>query len=242
MAGKLAHAIIKNVEYIDVKKGSVLLKVYKEEIEGFSWRQFQELIGKEFGSGKYSYIYKKKNNTTIYKGQINGVSMNKKSAEIIKPDNSGLTFVKESVDKLNERLDAFKGNDLGVDVILQVTRQNYDMQIVFLNREIDKQATLIIKLESKIDELEIELSEADDGGETKILQYFKMAQEFIALKTGGGSLSPVTNLEESSQSDIPPEILSLLGMVDWLQVEPQVTTTIIETLSYYIQKLPMKGK
>lgn len=240
-SGKLAHPIIEEVEYIDVKKGGVLLKSYGRELENKTWRQFQLLIGKEIGTDRYHYQYKKKNDTLIHKGQINGVNLKKEPDKITKADEGGLVFVKESIKEINNRLDGLKGSDLGTDIILQVTRENYQMQITFLNREIDKKETIIIKLESKVEDLESELSSIDESsGQVSIMEVFKVIQEFKQIRSGKLTAEPV-NLSSSNQSDIPPEILELLGAVDWGRVEPELKKMIVDMLSQYIKKLPMKG-
>lgn len=239
--GKLKHPVCKDVEYIDLKRNGVLLKTYGKEVEGKTWRQFQLMIGKEFGSGRYHYMYKANNADSVSKGQVNGVNVSKKeSVEIVKSSDVDLIFVKESIQKINERLDTFKGDGLGIDVVLQVTRQNYEMQITFLTREVDKRDAVIIRCENKIDDLENELSNIDDPNSGGTIEAFKMVYELVSGRLKG--VQSVSNLQDSDQSDIPSEILKLLGMVDWNSVQPEIKTMIIDTLGKYIQKLPMKGK
>lgn len=239
--GKLKHPIIKDVDYIDIKRGGTLLKTYGKELNGKTWRKLQELIGKEFGSGKYSYIYKFKSTDELSKGQINGVAMGMPQEE--KPEsNLELAEIKAAISTLSAKLsESAKGEGGNVSLWVEMTRQNYDSQIRFLNLEIDKRDRTIEKHEVKIETLTVELSETD--GETPMfnaVDAFQLITQIAMKKFGVGAAD--VKLEDSNQSDIPPGILQLIGMVDWTKVDEPTRQQIEDSLRLFINKLPLKGQ
>lgn len=238
MPTKLKHPLIENVDYIDIKKRGQLLKSYGSELNGKKWRQFQIVLGDEFGSGLFHYVYKQKNSDIISKGQISAVN---KKGEVVNPDtgSADIAAVKQAIYEINSKLkETTKDSDFSTELLISVTKQSYEVQITFLNTELTRRDNLINKYESKIEALESELDSIEPG-ESNVMQYISIFKEIFKAKLGGGDV--MTNLEASQPSDIPPEILQIIGMVDWQRVEPHAREEIIRLLNVFIQKLPMKG-
>ena len=239
---KLKFSNTKNVEYIDIQKGKVFLKSYTSfGLKGMSWREFQLLLGKEFGPDTYHYGLKLLNKNEVHRGQIKGVNLKENKPGAIVParaDSKDLLLVNNAIDAINKRLDESAGSVMGVDAVLAFTRQGYEMQISFLNAEMVKKDNYIIKLEHDLDVTEKQIG--DSSGKLGLQDWIVIGKEFLAMKAG--LIQPVTNLSESNQSDIPPAILTLLGLADWSKVDRKIIDDIINYLNIFIQKLPMKGK
>lgn len=238
----LKFPILKNIEYIDLIKNRVnVLSFEGQEVEGKTWRQFQKLIGAKLPDGAYSYVIKIKKDDTIYKGLVRTAG---KVATVIKVKSEINPDLEKKITDLTSQVNKIgSGNGVSVDLLLQVTRQSFETQVSFLNMELTRKDTANQKLEIKIESLYKELEDSDVlitdlKGQTGISQYVSIAKEFISMKAG--LTKPIESLGASEPSDIPPEIIEILGVVNWGNVSPEIINDITNTMKIFIQKLPLK--
>lgn len=238
----LKFPLLKEIDYIDIQKSKQLLRSYSgKDVDGKTWREFQTMIGEEFGTAVYYYTLKQKNKKQIHKGQIRGINMSGKQANKDLTPKTEIESIKNAVMDLNKKIDQQPGQ-LGVETLLSLTRSGYEQQITLLNNELNRRDQYIDKIENKLDETENRLDECmqsaseNNGG---IAQYLTIAKEFLSMKAG--NVKPISNLKDSNPNDIPPGIIEVLGVVDWSRVDPEILSEIINYLKIFIQKLPMKG-
>ena len=242
MATTLKFPVLKKVEYIDIiKNRSNVLSLTGEDVEGLTWRKFQLLLGSKLPDGSYNYVIKIKNDPTIHKGLVRTagkVTTMAKEQKEINPD-----VQKQILDLTNQVDKMGSGNGVSVDLLIQVTRQSFETQVTFLNHELTRKDLANVKLENKIDDLLKELEGTDVliselKEKTGMTQYITIVKEFLSMKAG--NIKPITNLSASETSDVPPEIIQILGVVDWQKVPGDVLIKITSTMKIFIQELPLK--
>lgn len=252
---KLKFPVIKNFIYFDIVKGKETLLSFSkkdlQEIEGKSWREFQFIVqdkleakyGQKYPAGRFNYICQQNNSTVIERGLIKTIS--RKSfldAPIEKnEDQMSLTELQE----IKKTLESLKSSDKSTDMMLTTVKQGYELQISFLNQQIQfKDSTIkqfekdIEKLDNQLDKYESEIEEL--RSKTGFNQLLEIGQKMLVAKFGQGQ--EVTNLSASNTSDIPEEILQILGMVDYQKIPGEQLQKIISGLKQYISVLPLKGQ
>jgi len=232
---KLKMPVLNNIDYVDVTRNKGLLKRYNgNELEGKKWREFQETVGKEFGSGKIYYnIFQKDGRRSS--GITNAVGSTP-TKDIIQLQDSSSKEVLKALQELNTKV-SNKSEGIGVETLLQITRQGYDMQISFLNQQLVFKDGVIDNLNKEIESLESELSES--GQNSNLSQLIEIGQKFLISKIGKPT---ITQLKDSDQSDIPQEILQILGTVDYSRISQENLDKIISILRQYISTFPLKGQ
>lgn len=240
---KLKFPVLKKIEYFDIHKNNQVIKTFKDEINDFTWRRLQNEIGDICGSGLYHYSFKQTGSDIINKGTIRGI---KSDNSLIDPNETEIKNLKSKINLLSDNLNKVNKDSGGinVEILMSIAKQSYETQINFLNMEISRRELTIAKLETKIENLENELNESDAiidelKSKTGVSQYLELAQSFLKVKSAG--LQPVENLSASNRSDIPDEILQLLGLVDYSRIHPDELNKIIDYMKIFIQKLPLKG-
>lgn len=240
---KLKFPVLNEVEYIDLVKDRVnVLTIDGKDVENFSWRQLQLYAGERLNPGVYGYTLKFNGNNEIFRGSLKVVSLNKKGLkEMESPE---IIAVKKSVDEISKRLNNLKTDSPGMDLIMSLTKQSYESQLSFLRDEITRKEKSIERLERDIDKLNEQLDAAESiiddlKSKTGLNQYIGIAKEFLMMKAGNSK--PISNLKDSDSTDIPAEILQVLGVVDWSKIDANVLNEIIHYLKIFIQKLPLKG-
>jgi hypothetical protein len=242
MSNKIKFPKLSKVEYLDIIKNKSVVHSFKpNDLEGLTWRQTQLLLGTILPPGLYNYTLKFIDVNSVNKGTIRSVS--NIPAAVIKSESSQ---IEKQIDLLQQKVNALGSgsSQIGIDVLLSITKQSYETQITFLNNEINKKDLVINKLETKIDSLTDDLDNASELVEdlkqkTGIGQYLEIAQTFLKAKIG--NLKPISNLKDSDPGDIPEEILLTIGLVDWQKVDANLLSEIINYLKIFIQKLPLKG-
>ena len=233
---ELKHPILKNVEYGSVtKNGKRVLEIPGSEIESLSWRDFTIYIGKKLPPGKYGFTIKFKNDAKLYSGTTRAVTLDPVD---IKKDN----FIQDQLNELKKIIATQSAGGSNETVVL-ILKQGYEMQIQFLNRQIELLEKNNKNLEDEIDEVEDDLDECQNKlkealSKSEYTQYIPGALKLLQAKFGGGK---AVSLENSDQSDIPTEILQILGTVDYSKIDPESMQKIIEGLRNYISLLPIKG-
>jgi chromosome segregation ATPase len=242
MSQKIRFPKVPDVEYLDILKNKGTARSYKpKEVIGMSWRDLQYLVGKEIGPGNYRYSLKVVGEDIIHSGSIRALG------QMPREEKTNDSSLKNEIENLKRKLDnVSKDNGISVDVLISLTKQGYETQITFLNLQLQQKESFITKLENKIDSLENELNEADAviedlKSKTGINQYLEIAQTFLKSKMGAKS-TKLQSLEDSNPNDIPKEIINLLGIVQWSEVEQPIIDNIVFYLNEFIPKLPLKGK
>jgi hypothetical protein len=242
MASQLKFPVLKKVEYIDlIKNKETVLTVDGKNVEGMTWRKFQIYLGERLPKGNYNYILKIKGDNAINKGIIKTVGgLQVKDQETT----SETQKLETQILLLSKKVESFnEGNSIPMSMLIEVTKQSYESRIKYLDIEVSRRESTITKLETSIEVLNVKLLDSDDlvkelEGKTGLSQYIQLAQDFAKIKFGAPA--PVTNLQASESSDIPQEIITILGIVAWDQVQPEVINSITEAMKIYINKLPLK--
>lgn len=238
----LKFPVLDGIDYVDIGKDKQTLISYSpNDVEGITWRDLQTKIGETLPTGIYSYSLKFKNKNEVHRGQIKAINLNKRDQTM--PELSELSTVKKTIDELNKKLNSLKTDSPGIDLIMSLTKQSYDLQIQFLRDEIARKEREITKLEAEVTALNDELDKSDDliddlKSKTGLNQYIQIAKDFLVMKAG--KTQPLTNLKESNPADIPGEVLEVLGVIDWLKVDPNLLNEIVHYLKVFVQKLPLK--
>lgn len=242
--GKIRFPVIKNCEYIDLIKNKVtVLSIIGKDVEGMKWREFQKYMGKKLPAQTYFYVLKLNDDNTIYKGQVKAIGNIATSSPKANPE---FDAMQKTIDGLNNRLnDVSSGSGVSVDMLLEVTKSSYTLQIGFLNSEIQRKNSEIDKLQLNISELNDELDNADIEIEelkskTGMNQYLEYAKQIIASKVS--TVKASVNLEDSNLNELPNEIVELLLSIDWKAIPKAQIDEIITSLKLFTQQLPMKGK
>ncbi len=243
MAAELRFPVLKDVEYIDlIKNKETKLNLDGRTVEGKTWREFQKYLGSKLPERQYHYVIKNKNDNKIHKGIIRTVGVMKSEGD---KGQSELLIVQGNIEELNKKITAMSsGNGISVDTLMSITKSSFETQIRFLELEGTKREAFILKQESQLDEHVKELNKCDVIiGELKektgISQYIAIVERFLMMKAG--NVKPITNLSASETSDVPPEIIKILGMVNWQEVPGEALAKITHTMKIFIQELPLKG-
>jgi len=243
-SGKIRFPILKNVDYIDLIKNKVtVLSIDGKDIEGLKWREFQKYVGKKLPSQTYFYSLKLNDDDTLHRGNLKAIGSILKS----KIDNpSDYESLQKTVAALNNKLNEVSSNNgVSVDMLLEVTKSSYSMQISFLNNEITKKNNEIEKLINKVDSLNDELGVQDEEIEelkskTDVSQYIKLATDVFNKKMNTPKAS--SGLEDVILSSTPDEIIQILNSVDWEKIPEKELADIISYMKMFTQQLPLKGK
>ncbi|MCH8035300.1 MAG: hypothetical protein IH950_16295 [Bacteroidetes bacterium] len=244
---ELQFPVLKKVEYIDLSvKGNTKLIVDGKDVEGMKWRDFQKYIGSKIPMDNYFYVLKLNDKPEVYKGRVKPIVLEAGVVSGDGEDGKTLLVLKESVSALSEKIEVLsKGNGVSMEMLLEATKQSFVMRIEFLGIELAKKDTEFSRLELKYNKLETDLDDADDEieilrGKTGITQYIEIAKDFLQMKAG--TLKGLDNLKDSNSSDIPPDITEVLGVINWIDVSPDIIEEIIHYLKIFATKLPLKGK
>src|SRR5690554_4689274 len=233
-----------NIEIIDIKyKGRLLKRYTGEEVAGKKWTEFQEFVGSELNlSDKVNYTIIMKDGEK-HMGQMQVVNLNPQPKETSMYDDDIKKQIKSIEDKLSKA--AKDSGGVPYQILLDSQKAGYEAQIRYLEMQLrDKDITIqeyknkIEKLESEIDTYLDELDEL--RSKSGYGQLIEVAQKFLVTKLGSPK---VTTLKESDPSDIPDEILEILGAVDYVKLkqDPVSYQKIVDTLKQYISFLPLKG-
>ncbi len=218
----------------------------QSNIEGMKWRDFQKYLGSKLPMDNYYYVVKLNDKPELYKGRVKPIVLKAGVVSGSVTDDKSLLVLKETVSALSEKIETIsKGNGVSMEMLLEVTKQSYVARIDFLGVEINKKDMDYNRLELKCAKLEEELNDADVviadlEGKTGVMQYVSIAKEFLQMKAG--SLKGIENLGDSNPSDIPSDITEVLGVVNWVAVDPNIINEIVHYIKVFANKLPLKGK
>lgn len=237
---KLKFPVLNNVEYFDVIKERKNVLTFGSEINGKSWRDLQIELGKELPPGVYHYSFKQKDSNEIHRGNIKAVNSMANKKEITHPDE---LILKQKIEMLTTQLNEMKAGNMQSQSIIELTKQGMQMQIDFKEQQLKAKDNEIKKLEDEIEKLTklvdgYEQQVDDLNGKTGMNQYIELG---LKLLNRFDKKTPPVNLASSEQTDIPPELLQILGVVDWGRVDYNAQMKIIDGIKKYISFLPLKG-
>jgi len=243
---RLKYPILNDVEYISITiAGQTVLDLEGKDLpKNLKWRDFQKMIGATVGSRRFGYSMKFNNKAEIFSGNTKGVASKVKEDQ--SKDSSTLTIFETKFKELEAKFDnATKGGDFSSQQIIESYKISYQGRIDLLNEQLKlKDITIneykekVKELENDIKQLDIEIKELESQAGTN--QYGQLIGKFLESKMLGKAPAPAS-LKDSDPSDIPPEILEVLGAVDYSRIEPDLLEKIVDGLRKYVSYFPMKG-
>lgn len=238
----LKHEILKNVEFATIKRrGKVVLELSDKDFgPALPWRDFQKLIGSKIGTGIFYYTIKFKKNPELFNGKTNAVDLEGKIDDVVKGDLEG---VLRKMQDLETKITSMGKGDLNVDMLLQNMKLGHDNQIQFKDMVIADLKEKYNELKKDLDASEHELEDCLHANKsledkTGFKQYLEIGSKLLDARLGKGA--PVS-LEASDPTDIPQEILEVLGVVDWARIDPDGVEAITKQIKNYISFFPIKG-
>lgn len=248
MAKRLSKEEIGNLEFCDIiKGGNTVLTIKPTDLKkNFDFRDIELLIGKKIGSGKYRYVLKLKTYPDRFNGSIRGVTtIDDKKQNVLEPISNNGNMETILFNKLQE-LENKVLNQTNPDYqqSIQNLKDGYQLRIDILNDRINELKSSnndykaeIKRLENEVKKLESELAESGGGLESL---FQPMLQQYMAKKFGGKDATPLSDLSSSNTTDIPENILQILGMVDYAKITPGQMQQIEHNLKIWIKLLPLK--
>ena len=222
-------------QYLDVQRGGIdLQRLTTDELNGLTPMKLQEMIGEKHGAGKCRISGvdgKGLRYTTIFKG-IN------KNMPIVKPDESKINQVLDQFKKLESKLNsASQSGGITFEMLMASTKQGYEAQAIFLNQQIKYKDELITELKRDCDELESDLNdcEKEASKNSGIGQWLTVGEKILNMKFGAGAK---VSLKDSSTTDIPEQILLVLGVVDWSKIDAESINRIANSIQQYLGVIP----
>lgn len=235
----LKHPVLNNVEYISITKNkkSVFESNDGKYFEGMTWRNFQLFLGERLTPSRYYFNIKFKGDNKLFSGTIKAVTLEAKQDHEMESEKI-LSEFKELKTVLQKGINQ---GGISYDMLLSSVKQGYENQINYLNQVIADKNILLAKNEKEILELESDLEDCQNEStkESRLSQYIDLATKFLASKY---PTNKVATLKESDQTDIPGEILEILGAVDYSKIDDASMQKIIAGLKQYITFLPLKGQ
>jgi hypothetical protein len=238
-----------NLESVDIKNRGKQLKRYDgTTLQGLSWKEFQEYVGKDLNLNERFYYKFAFADGTWNSGSTQAINNSVKPEKDMSDNKEMLKMFEAFEKKLSS---AATQGGVSVEMLLLSTKQGYEAQVSYLKTRIDEKDITIAELKAAIKELEDELDEADKklfelegkSGWVGILNQYKPMIEAGLMKLGAKGPHPV-KLGESDPSGIPAEVLQILGTVDYdkLKTQPDEYNNILNYLRRYVSLLPQKGK
>lgn len=234
----LKHETLQNVDYAYItRRGTQVMEIPGKDLEKVKWRDFQKMVGEKIGSGTFGFTIKFKGSGELYSGQSKAVKFSDSTA-IATEDPSMVKTVLEGFKELKKQLEqGINSGGITFDMLIGVTKQGYESQISFLNQQIIFKDGVIAELKEDLRDCENENSSLQSSGGIK--EYLSVAKDLISARLAP---TPQVNLQDSTPSEIPDDVLQVLGMVDWNRLDEETLAGIVDYLKKYIFKfLPLKG-
>jgi hypothetical protein len=242
------------LEYFDITRDKkTILSLDRETLKQFTGKPYREMqffvqkVLNEKYSGQYppstyNYSAKKVNEAKIYRGMIKTIDISSAPGNKIetKKEINNMSEISE----LKKIVESIKSDNVSSDMLINITKQGYELQLQFLNGQLKHKEQIIVSLEKDILKLESELDKQDlliqdFKSKSGLAPMIEMAQKFIMARVSAPQ--PLQNLSNSDTTDIPQEILNILGAVDYTRIDESSMQKITDTLRQYITLLPLKG-
>jgi hypothetical protein len=235
----LKFPILNDVEYVSIyRTGKSVLEINGNDLEGMTWRQFQLYLGEKIPPGKCQFTMKFKDSSTLHTGAIRAAREN----DIYEPDKKEDSIMSEKILKefssLKDSLSkATNQGGITFDILLNATKQGYESQISFLNQQLQHKDSIIAKTEIEINQLENDLNdcEKESARSSGIGQYLAIGEKILSMKFGSGK---AISLKESDSTDIPEQILKVLGVIDWQKIDAESINRISNNIQQYLSVIP----
>lgn len=233
---KLKFPILNDVEFVSILKNKrSVFESDGKQFEGLTWREFQLKLGEYLPPSTYYFTLKFKNNAEIHTGQIRAVSYENKT-EVSMDENKILNELNSLKDKLSK---AESKGGISFELLLESTKQGHAAQISYLNEKLKDRDEKIRELKNEITELDRDLTdcEKESAKSTGIQQYLQIGEKIASIYLGGKTKTPIS-LKESDSTDIPNEILQVLGVIDWQKIDAESIARIANSIQQYLSVIP----
>lgn len=233
----------KELDYFDVKiDNQRSLELKNEDVNGLKWRDLQKLIGKKLGrGGLFNYQMKWKNSDQPITGKIR--AMANISDDDLKTKTSDLNpFLLQKLNDVENKLKNISTASPDSSVVMDIMRASYEARIDGYKERISELKTDKIKLESEIDKLNDELDNYEEkireleGG--KLDTYLNLFEKIGMMKLG--KVKPLSDFTGTNHTDIPKQILDVLGLVDYERISNEQLNKILDMLKMWVQEFPLK--
>jgi chromosome segregation ATPase len=132
---------------------------------------------------------------------------------------------------------AEKSGGVSYEMLLASTKAGHAAQIDYLNQKIKDKDDKINELKAEINELDSDLDDClkESSKHSSISQYLAIGEKILSMKFG----SPAkVSLKESDPSDIPEQILTVLGVIDWQKIDAENISRIANNIQQYLSAIP----
>lgn len=233
---ELKYPVLNNIDYCTITKNKKsVLEIDGKDLEGKTWREFQIYLGDKLPINKYYFTIKFKKGGEIYSGMTKAVSLDPKKLESNTMDeNKIISEFRSLKDALSK---ATNQGGISFEMLLASTKQGYEAQIQYLNSKIADKDELIREIKKEVDDLEDDLNECEkeSAKNSGIGQYLAIGEKILSMKFGKpGKVS----LKDSDSSDIPDQILQVLGIINWQIMDQQNIEKIASSIQQYLSVLP----
>jgi hypothetical protein len=232
----LTKGLFKNLEYCSILRNKkAVLEIDGNELEGKTWREFQLYLGEKLSPGICYYTMKNKNSNEIHTGRIRAATMefkpiqesNQMESEIIKE----LKSLKDNLSK------AEKTGGISYEMLLASTKAGHEAQINYLTEKLKDKDDKISELKNEVDDLADDLDDCqkESAKNTGLGNYLAIGEKILNMKFGKQT---AISLKDSNASDIPDEILTVLGVIDWMKIDQQSIEKIANNIQQYLSLIP----
>jgi cell division protein FtsB len=231
---QIKFPVLNDVEYVSLfKNRNSVLEVDGKDIEGLTWRQFQLYLGKFLQPSVYNFVLKFKKSNEQHTGKIRATIMGVSKTE---PENNSsvINELKTLKDQLSK---AEKSGGVSYDMLLASTKAGHAAQIDYLNQKIQDKEEKIKELKEELNELDQDLDDClkESSKNSSIGQYLAIGEKILSMKFG----SPAkVSLKESDPTDIPEQILIVLGVIDWQKIDAENISRIANNIQQYLSAIP----
>jgi hypothetical protein len=236
---QLRFPVLKNIEYISIYQNrNSVLEIEGSEVEGKTWRELQFYLGERLPINSYHFSLKQKNDPAIHTGKIRAVAIGKQA--IAEGENQMSNEILREFKTIKDQLaKATTSGGVSFEMLLASTKQGYEAQATYLNQKITDLNNFINELKLDIKELESDLTdcEKENAKSSGLAQYLAIGERVAQIYLGGKTKTPIS-LKESNTSDIPEQILNVLGVINWTLIDPESTTRIANSIQQYLSVLP----
>lgn len=232
----LKFPFLNNLEFVSIfKNKKSVLESDGKEFEGKSWREFQLMLGEKLPSDDYFFTMKFKNKPEIHNGKVRAATLINKTLESNSMETEKIiTEFKSLKDALSK---ATNQGGISFEMLLASTKQGYEAQIQYLNSKIADKDELIREIKKEVNDLEDDLNdcEKEAAKNSGIGQYLAIGEKILSMKFGSPKK---VSLKESDQSDIPDQILQVLGIINWSIMDQENINKIANSIQQYLSVLP----
>lgn len=240
---RLKFPVLNNVEYVSIyRAGMSVLEIDGNEIEGKTWREFQLYLGEKIPIGKAQFTLKFKDSAELHTGAVRAARVGGNYQPNPKEDDKMSEKIIKEFSNLKEAITkATNTGGVSFDMLLASTKQGYEAQATYLNQKITDLNATITELKQDIRQLENDLDdcEKESAKSTGIAQYLQMGEKIVSIYLGNKTKTPVS-LKESNTSDIPDQILQVLGIINWSLIDAESINRIANQIHQYLSVLPEK--